>query len=96
MKTDGFLNARQAAAYVGYEVGDGPSRTDPQMRCFYAFMEHHKVKKHKRGASLLFKREDLDRAIGRATDQHNAEHQDRLERMAELARTHARGQAALH
>lgn len=92
---EGFLNARQAAAYIGYEPGvdsDGrprPTSQDKAMRAFYEFVRRHRVETHHRGRRLLFRRVDLDRAINRCTDarQHSA-----LEEMEELARRHARGE----
>lgn len=88
---DGYLNARQAAAYVGYEPAEGTrSREDKQTRAFYEWARRHGVTKHRRGRCLLFLRADLDRAIGRSTDTHNA--QTALERMADLARRHVAGE----
>lgn len=86
----GYLNARQAAIYVGYEPGAGPRRTDKAMRAFYAFVRRHKVQTKRRGRSLLFRERDLDRAIDACTD---AEQRERFDRMASLAREYARGTA---
>lgn len=97
MNAAGFLNARQAAAYVGYNVAperaaDGTrntNREDPGVRAFYAWATSHNVKKHRRGRSLLFRRVDLDRAIGASTDAHDDAQQSRLDRMAEMGRQFA-------
>jgi hypothetical protein len=97
---EGFLSAKQAAAYVGYQPAperaeDGTrntAREDPQMRAFYAWASNHGVTKHRRGRCLLFTRVDLDRAIGRSTDEHDDQRRTRMERMAQLARQHAAGE----
>jgi hypothetical protein len=96
MKTgDGLLNARQAAAYVGYEPGVDaqgqplPWGQDKAMRAFYAFVRRHAVETKRCGRRLRFSRLALDRAIDRCTD---TAQQDRLERMAALGRQHARGE----
>lgn len=98
---EGFLNSRDAARYVGYNpqpaiAADGTrnnAASDSQMRAFYAWVDSHQVPKHRRGRCLLFKREDLDRAIGRCTDAHHTQHLSRLEQMAELGRRLARGES---
>ena len=90
MKDDGYLNARQAAAYVGYEPTGGPTTGDKAMDAFYHFVRRHHVETHRRGRRLLFLRSDLDRAIGRCTD---AQQQGKFDRMETLARQHARGEA---
>lgn len=92
---DGFLNARQAAAYVGYEPGSGPARTDKAIKAFYAWVARHRVTSHRRGRVLLFTRTDLDVAIGHSTDAHLAR-QNRLEQIEELARRDARGERLRH
>lgn len=94
MRNDAYLNARQAAAYVGYEPGvdaEGqpvPSHKDKAMRAFYKFVARHRVDTKRRGRSLLFERAALDAAIGKCTD----DRMDRLERMRDLGRRHARGE----
>lgn len=86
---EGFLNARQAAAYVGYEPGEGPARTDRAMKCLYEFVRRHKVRKYGSPGRLLFSTADLDRAVGKPAPPANVAE---FERMAELARKHARGE----
>lgn len=96
---DGFLSARQAAEYVGYQPAperdaEGKrnlARSDLAVKAFYEWATRKGVKKYHRGRCLLFKRVDLDRAIGRSTEDHDEQHQDRLERMAALGRQHAAG-----
>lgn len=88
---EGYLNARQAAAYVGYEPSATTSaRDDKAMRAFYQFVRDHHVTTHHRGRRLLFLRADLDRAIGRCTDAVAASAMDdRLKAMEELGRRQA-------
>jgi len=87
---EGFLNARRAAAYVGYEPGTrfNAKGHDLEMRAFYEFVRRHGVANTRRGRRLVFRRVELDRALGRCTEE--AQH-GRLN-MAELARRHARGE----
>jgi hypothetical protein len=97
---DGFLNTRQAAAYIGYSPApefdaDGKrnlARSDLAIKAFYEYVTRHGVTKHRRGRCLLFTRVDLDRAIGRSTDEHDDQRRTRMERMAQLARQHAAGE----
>ncbi len=86
----GYLNARQAAAYLGYEVGEGRSRTDPAMRAFYALVSRHRhrLPTKRRGQTLLFRRVDLDAFVDQSTEAH----EDKLARMETLARKHAAGE----
>jgi hypothetical protein len=83
-----YLNARQAAEYVGYEPGVDaagkplPVSEDKQMRAFYAWVRDHKVLKKRRGRTLLFLEYDLDCAIDASTEAGNTS----LEQLAELAR----------
>lgn len=87
----GYLNARQAAAYLGYEVGDGSSRTDPAMRAFYAlvYRHRHRLVTKRRGQTLLFRKVDLDAFVDQSTEAH----EDKFERMSTLAREHAAGES---
>jgi hypothetical protein len=91
----GYLNARQAAAYIGYEVAERdehgtrlPSRDDKGMRAFYEFARRHPITKKHRGRCLLFRRADLDAAIEKSTE----DHESKFDRMATLARKHAAGE----
>lgn len=92
--SDGWLNSRAAAKHVGYEPGvaaDGtplPTARDPQMKCFYAWVQRHQVVAHHRGRNLVFKVEELDAAIGRSTEVR----QSRLDQMRDLAIRAARGE----
>jgi hypothetical protein len=89
---EGYLNARKAAAYVGYEPNGGPARHDNELKAFYAFVRRYRVETKRRGrgprAPLLFKRESLDRAIEACSQASRTP----LEEMEELARRHARGE----
>jgi hypothetical protein len=82
-----YLNARDAAEYVGYKPSGAPADEDRQMWAFYAFVRRHKVVTQRLGRSLRFTRADLDDAVKKSTD----EHMTKLERMEALAREHARG-----
>jgi hypothetical protein len=101
MAGEPYLNARQAAAYVGYEPGvDGegqplPTADDKAMRAFYQFVRRHKVETKRAGRRLLFRKSSLDRAIERSTEAY-ADARSPMERMEELARKHARGEARAH
>lgn len=87
---EGFMTAREAAAYVGYDPAPNrAAREDCAMRCFYAWATNHCVKKYRRGSRLLFRRSDLDRAIGETTDKYDSERVSPMDRMADLARRHA-------
>jgi hypothetical protein len=88
MSAEPYLNAEQAARYVGYEPGQRNARgQDPQMRCFYAFIKRRKVTPIADGRRLLFRREDLDHALGREPRASTSS----LDEMRELAAEHARG-----
>jgi hypothetical protein len=93
MAAEPYLNARQAAEYIGYQPSGGPAGTDKAMRAFYAFVRNKKIPAKRLGRKgLRFRRADLDRALDRATEEHDQQHQERLARMEALARKHARGE----
>jgi hypothetical protein len=48
------------------------------------------VQSKRRGRRLVFRREWLDAALDRCTDEQRAQRDERLDRMAALARQHAR------
>lgn len=87
---DGYLNAADAAAYVGYKPGTrfNRRRQDMELRAFYAFVDRHQVVTKHRGRRLLFSKPDLDRAVDASTEQHEG----RIAAMEELGRRHARGE----
>lgn len=59
-----YLNAREAAKYCAFTDDAGVL----QMKAFYAWVaEHHVTKKH-RGRRLLFRPDDLDRAVEEGKD----------------------------
>lgn len=97
---EGFLNSRDAAAYVGYKphpmyAEDGARNNaefDPQMHCFYAWVRRKKVPVHGDRNRRLYKREDLARAAGYLAD---TVPQSNLDQMATLAREKAR-QSCVH
>lgn len=95
---DGYLDARDAARYVGYKPAVDkrgtaiPAHKDPQMWAFYAFVRRHHVETRRRGRRLLFRRSWLDRALDRCTEDQQAQQRERLAAMADLARRHARGE----
>ena len=86
---EGFVNARTAARFVGYEPGEGPARRDPEMRAFYAFVDAARVPKHRRGERcLVFRLSELEAAITTADHEGEASSHS-LTRMEALAREHA-------
>jgi hypothetical protein len=91
--TDGrpYLTSRQAALYVGYTPrGDGAlHRDDPAMRAFYEWIRRARVPKLHRGRIVLFRRTDLDAAIGEPIIRDTATRWGHVE---ELARRLARGE----
>lgn len=94
-ESEGYLNARQAAAYVGYEPKPaGTKGPDTELRAFYAWVRRNHVEVYARDRSggARFKRRDLDRVIERNTAAHREAGETRLERMARLGRAHARGE----
>lgn len=86
MTREPFINARQAARFVGFEPGEGPARTDPQMRAFYQWVSTNRVPKHQRGPRVLvFRLSELEAVI---TAAERAAPEASLTRMEQLAREH--------
>lgn len=83
-----FVNARQAARMLGYEVGDGPSASEPGLRALYACIKRNKVQPYRRGQdkrTVLFDRRDIEALLQPVA-------RDRFEHMKQLAIAHARGE----
>lgn len=93
MTRERWLPARRAAEHVGYEPGPGPSRRDPAMRAFYAFVQRHRhrIRTKKFGALLRFKESDLDRVMDEFADADDrTRRQSRIDEAARRAREDAR------
>jgi hypothetical protein len=90
---DAYLNARQAARYLGYEVGDGPVRTDKGVRAFREMCRRHGVKAQHFGRRALFSRAELDAAV---SPTNGTAAQDAFARMEALAQQDARGEGRAH
>ena len=86
MNAESYLDARAAAAFVGYDVEADARHA---VCAFYAFVRRHGVPTLHRGRRLLFRRADLVRAV---EGDDAAKRCERLERMEVLARQHARGE----
>lgn len=97
--TDPYLDARDAAIYVGYKPAldaqgkPVPADKDPQMSAFYKFVRRHDVQTTRRGRRLLFRRSWLDRALARCDDEQLAQQRDRMTQIGELAKRLARGES---
>lgn len=58
---ESFVNAQQAASYLGYDVeGDRPRA----LRAFYEAARRCGLRKYRLGSKLLFRKSDLNRAVG--------------------------------
>lgn len=92
MTGEPFLNARQAAKYVGFEPGEGTARDDKEMRRFYEWVRVARVPKHQRGPrNLLFRVSELEAAIAAASADDPVATTESLDRMETLARDWIRG-----
>ena len=57
------MNSLQSAEYLGFDVAVDRKRG---LKQFYEFVRRHGVPKFHRGSTLLFRRIDLDQAVGNA------------------------------
>lgn len=83
--TDGrpFLTSRQAALYVGYEPSaNALARQDPAMWAFYSWSTAHQIPRLHRGRMLMFRRADLDAALGEPFVKHAASRRGQIQLMA--------------
>jgi hypothetical protein len=91
MPREPYLNARQAARFVGFEPGDRSARSDKEMRRFYAWVRRARVPTHRRAERcLLFRVSELEGAIAAATSDA-PETNAALTQMEALAREHVLG-----
>jgi hypothetical protein len=86
-----YLNAWQAALYVGYDV-QAPESTDRAVRSFLEWARQRGMPTLHRGRRVLFRRVDLDRALaGPVAEQKPLENVTALEQYAiRLARGEVR------
>jgi hypothetical protein len=81
--TDGrpYLNAWQAAMYIGCDITTA-TRDDRALQTFYEWARRNRVPKMHRGRCLLFRRVDLDRAVGEPQARHSEAQHDTLQQAA--------------
>lgn len=90
---DGFVNARRAAEFAGYDPSVDERRA---VRAFNAWIRKKGIRTYHRNGTQVFKRRDLERAIEEESEAYEAERLSRRERIRLAGQLAARGEDARH